>query len=89
MIGRKCRVTEPDGVVWVGRVVACQLSPRVVVPETETTYGEVLEERWRAIIEDGAGKMFAPSSQHGRTFRLLPPDDPTPLDVVESIGGEE
>ena len=89
MIGRKCEVTEPNGVVLVGRVVACQLSPRVVIPKTETTCDEVLEERWRAIIEDGAGYMFAPSSQHGRTFRLLPPDDPTPLDVVKNRRGEE
>jgi hypothetical protein len=80
MIGRKCRVTEPDGMVWVGRVVACQLSPRVVTPDTDSSYPEVVRDEWRLLVEDEGGVLFSPPVSQ---VALLPVDSPAPLGIVE------
>jgi hypothetical protein len=81
MIGRKCRVTEPDtSLVWVGRVVACQLSPRVVTPDTDSSYPEVVRDEWRLLVEDEGGVLFSPPVSQ---VALLPVDSPAPLGIVE------
>ena len=84
MIGRKCRVTEPDtSLVWVGRVVACQLSPRVVTPDTDSSYPEVVRDEWRLLVEDEGGVLFSPPVSQ---VALLPVDSPAALGIV---GGAE
>ena len=88
MIGRKCKFIESDGTTWVGRVVACQLSPRVVTPDTDREYPQIVAERWQVLVEDEDGQLWTPSRRHGHKIRLLPPGDPTPLGFINA-GGEE
>ena len=76
MIGRLCIVDERKG-QWVGRVVHVALSPRVVMPNTERSFPEVVPERWQLLVEDESGVLYA--FEWDQITQLLPEGSTTPM----------